>query len=215
MQETGPVRTCTRMALLAAILLSASGCATLSESQCIASDWETVGYTDGAAGRQSSQLLRHQNACVKHGVIPDREAYLAGWNDGVRQFCQPENAFSAGEGGRSFANVCPEDMQAAFSAAYQEGRQLYLAQSEIDNLNRQIVHKEARLKEIEEKMRDAEARLVADEATAAERMSLLDETKSLAQEQGQLEAEVQNMKVDAAVKAEQLKSLRQSVAYTY
>jgi predicted nucleic acid-binding Zn-ribbon protein len=106
-------------------------------------------------------------------------------------------------------------MQAAFSAAYQEGRQLYLAQSEIDNLNRQIVHKEARLKEIEEKMRDAEARLVADEATAAERMSLLDETKSLAQEQGQLEAEVQNMKVDAAVKAEQLKSLRQSVAYTY
>lgn len=215
MQEIGPVRTCTGMALLAAALLTVSGCATLSESQCIASDWETVGYTDGAAGRQSSQLLKHQNACVKHGVIPDREAYLAGWNDGVRQFCQPENAFSAGESGRSFANVCPEDMQASFSAAYQEGRRLHLAQSEIDNLHRQIVHKEARLKKIDEEMRDAEARLVAADSTPVERMSLLEETKDLAQEQGQLEAEVQELKVDAAVKAEQLKALRQTLAYTY
>ena len=52
-------------ALLAIALLS--GCATLSESQCAANDWQTVGYSDGARGQDSSRLLNHQNACMKHG----------------------------------------------------------------------------------------------------------------------------------------------------
>ena len=78
-------------------VLAMSGCATLSESQCIASDWQTVGFRDGVSGTQSSQLLKHQNACVKHGIVPDRQAYLAGWDDGVEQYCQPRNGFAAGE----------------------------------------------------------------------------------------------------------------------
>ncbi len=32
-------------------LLTGAGCASLSESQCVASDWETIGFTDGANGR--------------------------------------------------------------------------------------------------------------------------------------------------------------------
>ncbi len=202
--------------LLLGICLTAiglSGCATLSESQCIANDWETVGYRDGAAGNSSSQLLKHQNACVKHGVVPDREAYLAGWNEGVRQFCQPENAFTAGESGHRYANVCPTELQGSFHAAYQEGRQLYLAQSEINELNGQIAQKERRLDQIAKEIREAEASLVADGTDPAERRRLLDETKSLAQEQGQLEAEIRELTVDAAVKAERLKALRQTLAW--
>jgi hypothetical protein len=34
-----------------------AGCATLSESQCAANDWQTVGYCDGASGQDSSRLL--------------------------------------------------------------------------------------------------------------------------------------------------------------
>ncbi len=68
------------------VSLFVGGCATLSESQCIASDWQSIGYNDGAAGRTSSQLLKHQNACVKHGVVPDREIYLAGWHQGVEVY---------------------------------------------------------------------------------------------------------------------------------
>ena len=82
-----------RLSVCLAALFLASGCATLSESQCVASDWQTVGYADGLKGAQSSQLLKHQNACVKHGVIPERDAYLAGWEEGVRQYCLPENGF--------------------------------------------------------------------------------------------------------------------------
>jgi gas vesicle protein len=198
-----------------AALALVSGCATLSESQCVASDWETVGYRDGLAGTQSSQLLKHQNACVKHGVVPDRDAYLAGWDDGVRQYCMPENGFSAGEHGKSYNNVCPEEMQTSFYAAYQEGRQLYVAQSEINGLNRQISQKEHRLKQIATEISSTEARLVDDSTEAMERRELLDQTKELAQEQGQLETEIQDLKVDVALKSERLKNLRQTLAYAY
>jgi hypothetical protein len=195
--------------------LLVSGCASLSESQCVAGDWETVGYRDGLAGKQSTQLLNHQNACVKHGSVPDREAYLAGWENGVRQYCQPSNGFNAGEAGGSFPNVCPDDLQDAYYAAYQEGRRLYMAQAEIDGLNRQIAQKEYRIKQLAAEITSTEAELVADETTAVQRVRLLDRTKELAAEQGELEAEIQQLRVDVALKGERLQSLRQTLAYAY
>ena len=192
--------------------LALSGCATLSESQCIASDWQTVGYRDGLSGTQSSQLLKHQNACVKHGIVPDRQAYLAGWDQGVAQYCQPQNGFSAGESGAQFANVCPAHMKDSFYAAYKEGQQLYLARSEISSLQRSISQKEYRLKQVKAQLAEAEVHLVDGATTALERRHLLEETKSLSQEQGKLETEIQNLKVEVAVKAERLENLRQVLA---
>jgi hypothetical protein len=198
-----------------AFALLLSGCATLSESQCVASDWQTVGYSDGVAGIQSSRLLKHQNACVKHGVIPDREAYLVGWEKGVRRYCVPENGFNAGESGKSYTNVCPVELQESFHAAYQEGRQIYLAKSEIDGMNRQIAHKEQRLRQIEQDLAAAEAHLIDDASTPRERRELLSRTRALAEEQGTLEAEIQDMKVDVILKTDRLNHLRQSLAYSY
>ena len=62
----------------AVILSGCGGGATVSENQCIASDWQTLGYRDGVNGIRSSQLLKHQDACVEHGIIPDRAGYMAG-----------------------------------------------------------------------------------------------------------------------------------------
>ncbi len=211
-QNPAPIQALTLAALS---LLLISGCASLSESQCVAGDWETVGYRDGLAGKQSTQILSHQNACVKHGTVPDRTAYLAGWEDGVRQFCQPDNGFNAGEAGRSFASICPNDLQDAYYAAYQEGRRLYLAKAEIDGLNRQIAQKEYRIKQLAAEIAGVEAELVADETNALQRVRLLDRTKALAAEQGELEAEIQQLRVDVALKGERLKSLRQTLAYAY
>lgn len=215
-RSPGIPRTERLAAITLATLLLVSGCATLSESQCVANDWQTVGYSDGLAGAQSSQLLKHQNACVKHGVIPERDAYLAGWNEGVRQYCLPENGFSAGEHGKRYANICPEDMQPSFYAAYQEGRRLYDAQAEINGMTRQISQKERRLKQIASEISSTESRLVDDIATpAAERRELLDRTKALAQEQGQLATEIQDLKIDVALQSERLEHLRQTLAYAY
>lgn len=196
-----------------ALALTLPGCATLSESQCLASDWQTVGYRDGMSGIQSSQLLKHQNACVKHGIVPDRNAYLAGWEEGVAQYCQPNNGFNAGERGASYSNVCPDNLKDSFYEAYQDGRRLFLAHSEINNLSRSISQKEYRLKQIKSQITSTEARLVDDVTPAIQRRELLEITKDLAQEQGRLQAEIQDLTVDVAVKTERLQRLRQTLAY--
>lgn len=196
-----------------ALALTLPGCATLSESQCLASDWQTVGYRDGMSGIQSSQLLKHQNACVKHGIVPDRNAYLAGWEEGVAQYCQPNNGFNAGERGASYGNVCPDNLRDSFYEAYQDGRRLFLAHSEINNLSRSISQKEYRLKQIKSQITSTEARLVDDVTPAIQRRELLEITKDLAQEQGRLQAEIQDLTVDVAVKTERLQRLRQTLAY--
>jgi hypothetical protein len=198
--------------LFAGFLLIMSGCATLSESQCAANDWQTIGYRDGINGTAAAQLLKHQNACVKHGVIPDRDAYLAGWHQGVEQYCQAENGFTVGQRGGSYTSICPDYLQAAFHSAYQDGRRLYLARMEIGQLERQISKREKRLQELRSELSAVEAALIAAETSTEDRVVLLSQTKALAQEQGQLEAEVQDLNVEVALKTDQLSSLRNTLA---
>lgn len=197
---------------LCASLTLISACSSLSESQCLASDWQTVGYTDGAAGQDSSRLLKHQNACVKHGVTPDRELYMAGWDEGVLRYCTPDNAFQQGRRGATYNNVCPPHLASNFLDAYEDGRQLHLAQAEINRLQSLINAKNNTLDTLEKKLRSTEARLVADDVTSTERMTLLEDTKSLAREQGKLETEITDLRVEVAVKQDRLDSLQQTLA---
>ena len=196
-----------------AVVGSLAGCATLSESQCIASDWQSIGYRDGMKGAHHSQLLKHQNACVKHGGVPDRTVYMEGWNAGVAQYCQPQNGFAVGEQGSTYTNVCPENLQSPFHAAYQDGRRLYLAQAEINNLQHAINHNLERLAHVTRNLSNTEALLVEGDLTPVQRRELLDETKALAREQGQLEHQTQQLRIGVAVKQERLRNLRIELAY--
>ncbi len=200
------------IATVPAVLLALGGCASLSKSQCLASDWQTIGYRDGVGGVSSTALLRHQNACVKHGIIPDREAYLAGWNEGVRQFCQPANGFSAGEHGAGFSNVCPPDMQNDFHSAYEEGRRLYVARSEIADLEHGIEEREQRLHDVKATLAGIAAGLLDSDSTTADRAQMLINAKDLAEEQGKLQSEIEDLKAQVAVKTQQLEQLQQSLA---
>ncbi len=207
-------RTVLQLTTLLAIALL-SGCATLSESQCAANDWQTVGYSDGVSGQDSSRLLKHQNACMKHGVTPDRVAYMTGWEEGVVRYCTPDNGFQQGQRGSSYRNVCPSDLEPGFHEAYLAGRELHLAQAEITRMQRSIVSKSKQLEKVEEDLRDAEARLVAGNTSEIDRMRWLNETKSLARTQGKLESEISELRVQSAVKKEQLETLRHTLAMGY
>lgn len=207
-------RTVRQLAAMLAIALL-SGCATLSESQCAANDWQTVGYSDGASGQDSSRLLKHQNACMKHGVTPDRVAYMTGWEEGVVRYCTPDNGFQQGQRGSAYRNVCPGELEPGFHDAYLAGRELYLARVEISRMQRSIASKSKQLKEVEHDLRDAEAMLIAGETSAADRVRWLDETKSLARTQGKLESEITELRVQSAVKQDRLEAMRQTLAVGY
>ncbi len=201
------------IALLAIALLA--GCATLSESQCAANDWQTVGYSDGVNGQDSSRLLKHQNACMKHGVTPNRMAYMAGWEEGVVRYCTPDNGFQQGQRGSSYRNVCPNDLEPGFHEAYLAGRELHLAQAEITRMQRSMVSKSKQLENIERDLREAETRLVASDTSEIDRMRWLNETKSLARTQGKLGSEISELRVQSALKKEQLETLRHALAMGY
>jgi len=195
-------------------VIALSGCgggATVSENQCIASDWQTLGYRDGVNGIRSSQLLAHQDACGKHGIIPDRAGYMMGWNEGVREYCQPNNAFEIGERGDGHNNVCPDGMQTAFTSAYREGRKLYLARVEVTNLERSIGEMEQRLEQIKAELVSSTTEQLNPMLTTAERVELLAHTQRLNDEKHRLKKDLPPLRNELAVKQVELDALRQSL----
>lgn len=196
-------------------MLALGGCASsLSESQCLANDWETIGYRDGLAGSDgSSALMRHMDACGKHGVTPNRNAYLAGWEDGVDQYCQPANGFNLGQRGRGYSNVCPARLQASFHAAYQDGRRLWEARSEVDQIAGAIADRERRLDEIKAEMAAITGAMLDPERTVADRAQMLVNAKDLGEEQGRLANEIEELEVELEIKRARLDDLRQTLAF--
>jgi Protein of unknown function (DUF2799) len=188
-----------------------AGCqsGSVSESQCIAGDWQTVGYRDGVNGYRSTELLAHQDACVKHGVIPDRAGYMAGWQRGVREYCEANNAFDVGERGDGHNNICPDDQRDAFLSAYQEGRQLYLARVDVANLEELISQREYRLEEVKAGIVATATQQLDPMLPPAARVDLLATTQRLAEEKGRIDAELPQLRQQLIYKTQQLATLQQ------
>lgn len=194
------------------VLVSAAlaGCqsASISESQCLAGDWETVGYRDGANGYRSTELLEHQNACVKHGVIPDRASYMVGWTRGVREYCEASNGFDVGARGEGQNNVCPDDLRDGFLSSYHDGRELYLARLEVANLEREINEREYRLEQVKAAIVASATQQLDPTLVPAARVDLLAATERLAEEKGRLEAEIPPLRQQLAYKTQALAALQ-------
>jgi hypothetical protein len=68
-----------------ALCALAAGCASMSESQCRATNWYNQGEADGQLGQQAKiDLYTYQ--CRQFGVQPAEGDYLAGWSLGYSEF---------------------------------------------------------------------------------------------------------------------------------
>lgn len=207
-----------RLILVPLFLLStALGCArgaSVSESQCAAGDWETIGYRDGALGERPSRLLAHQDACIPHGVTPDRDAYQLGWRRGIGEFCHPDNGFSLGREGEGHDNVCPAPHRDAFLAAWNEGRSLFVAQSRVAEIEQTIALKTRRLHEIDEEIAAAASAQLDPTLLPAQRVQLAARVKSLYDEKLRLRAEIPALEQELAARTRALEALSRSMAST-
>jgi Protein of unknown function (DUF2799) len=197
---------------IAGALLFGAGCASVSEHQCVAGDWHTLGYRDGSQGLDPSRLLAHQEACGEHGIAPDRDAYVEGWNDGVNRFCAPENGFELGSAGATYRNVCPPALSSDFHAAYYAGRQLFLAESEIAELEDLLIQRSAEQTRVSSELTTIEEHLIRADATADDRFQWLVEAKALVREQRDLESEIDALEIEIQSRKDDLILLRQSLA---
>ncbi|XOV87505.1 MAG: DUF2799 domain-containing protein [Pseudomonadota bacterium] len=103
--------------LLVAIVLS--GCATMSKEECVNADWRIIGFEDGASGSPANQIGVRRKACADHGVVPDKDAYDAGYAEGLVTYCVYDYGLAAGRNGRLANGVCPLD--SAYRTGYEDG----------------------------------------------------------------------------------------------
>jgi len=102
-----------------------SACATLSEAECQAGDWRSIGLNDGARGRSASYVDNHISACAEYGTTVDRQLYEAGRAEGLRVYCRLDNAVALGRAGETYNNVCQGEAGVAFRIVYDEARDVY------------------------------------------------------------------------------------------
>lgn len=104
---------------------SLSGCASISEKKCLTGNWGDIGYKDGIKGKRRDAISDYADDCADHGVTPNRELYLARYNEGLGFYCTYEKGHALGEEGASYNQVCSGALAADFSQGYDAGRIVY------------------------------------------------------------------------------------------
>ncbi len=173
-----------------------SGCATMSEEECLTVDWRTVGYEDGAAGYSGDRIGQHRKACAKHGVTPNLAEYQLGRDAGLREYCVPANGFRLGAQGSSYSGLCPADLDGDFAAAYESGRHLHTLQSRLQNAVYRLDSKRHELEDVEKEIVRKSALAISSDATAEERAQAVVDVKHLAERSGRLKEEIQQLERD-------------------
>ena len=147
---TASVKSHSRLISVAMAIVLTSGCASMSEQECLTANWLDAGFRDGRNGEPLTRIEDHRNACSKVGVSPDRTQYLKGRDQGILLYCTPENALQEGRQGRQYRNACPAHLEHRFLGAYQQGKQIYDADQYVEKLTRESRQIEQALKDEED-----------------------------------------------------------------
>ena len=112
-----------KLLLLICFLLSA--CSNIKPQDCQTANWRDIGYNDATQGR--ADLLKNRTqACTQAKVIPNKKEYLAGYEEGAKQFCTYRNGFLFGQRGYSKEGVClTQNLAKPFYSGYKDGLEVY------------------------------------------------------------------------------------------
>jgi len=201
----------TLLALLVPLVL-ASGCASMNEQECLVTDWRSVGFEDGVAGRSEGSIAGYRQACSKHGVTPDLTAYRTGHAEGVEIYCRVASGFEVGRRGGRYQGVCPAGLEPDFLAAYNQGRQLYELESALRTVDGQIAAHHRRQDQIKKEMAVIAATIVADETTSQRRAELLIESAALGTELVEIGHELEDLSIERTVRETDLFAYRETLA---
>ncbi|HKU13508.1 MAG TPA: DUF2799 domain-containing protein [Steroidobacteraceae bacterium] len=210
--RTLPSRLKSTAALLVATAALA-GCNSMSEQECLATDWRTVGYEDGVNGYTGDRIARYRNACSEHGVTPNLSEYQSGREQGLREFCQPANGFRVGARGASYGGVCPSDLDGSFVDAYQTGRQLYVLRSRVGSAQGELYSMRAELDQIDRDLVSTAAQIVDPALTTEARAQLVIDTKQMAERKGEIKTRIPQLESELAAYQRDLDDYRASLSY--
>lgn len=133
--------------ILNALILSA--CSTMSEMDCLDTNWEVLGYEDGVQGRDNTHISTIHPYCTELGLSAHLNAYLAGHAEGLELYCLENNGLFEGRSGKSYLGVCPDHLEPDFMLGFIIGQEIYSLQEEKIIVDNQIFIIEEELDKIE------------------------------------------------------------------
>lgn len=178
---------------LTLLLLVLSGCASLSEEECLTGDWEGIGYRDGLQGELQSVLSEHQKSCSEYQISLNLDEYLQGRKQGLKAYCLPNNGFRVGLRGVEYSYVCPKALEKSFLIEYQRGRTIYLQQKKVNELETEIESVEKQLKKLTKKIKTTERNLLEEGVSRQERKALLESLREQEREVPLLSSELDQL----------------------
>ncbi len=127
---------CVILVLMLSVFLD--GCASMDQAECVAANWHALGLGDGQEGKKSTHYSEYRKDCSAFGVSVDADAYIDGWETGIRNYCTRDNGFRVGVKGSIYQHSCPSESEDRFSNSYQTGRAVFLKQMRVNTLRREV-----------------------------------------------------------------------------
>jgi hypothetical protein len=202
------------LAVLALVFgLTLAACETMSAEECATADWRGLGFND-AASNGADRYGERAESCAEKGYAADSEAYTIGFSAGIVQFCQPPNGFQFALRGGAFNGSCPAHLQSDFYAAYNDGRRIHDARSELSTAESELSQLERRYNNFEEDIRNSEAAL-RDATTDEERARLRAEIDSYYRERRDMRDDLEEADRRVRYARRQIDELRYEIGYRW
>jgi hypothetical protein len=112
-----------RLIICVKLFILLSACASLSKDECLIADWQLIGYEDGLKGSSLNRIGEHREACAKHGITPDLNAYNRGHGEGILNYCNYGLGLRDGQSGNPLLSICPN--QSEYHQGYAQGLESY------------------------------------------------------------------------------------------
>jgi len=187
------------------------GCSSgISKTDCLQMDWEQVGFVDGERGLDIGQLGAHQDTCSEHEVSADADAYYRGHEQGVREFCQPENGFEMGKQGYRYTGICPEDLENDFYAEYDIGLKFQTIYYEINQIERTLNNNSATITKLHSGINLANLRLDTEDLTFQQQTQLRQSIESMTDQVLDYELDSQRLEPALTQKLRELEALNKA-----
>ncbi len=189
------------------------GCATLNKDECLVADWRLIGYQDGVAGKSAAMVGRYREECAEHAVVPDLAAYQAGREEGLLEYCQPDNGYRLGKSGHGYPAVCSSATKIDFRAAYASGRDVHLASSEVNRTDALIKKQWQLVRSLEHDREHKLSELVMDGIRSEQRVLLLYQVHEIDEEIATVETGISDLEIELQHQQAQLDQLRRNRPY--
>ncbi|WP_169565785.1 DUF2799 domain-containing protein [Neptunomonas japonica] len=161
-----------------AITVLMQGCSSMNQSECIHADWQLIGQADASKGVHSSILDEYRHDCAEYAVVPAREAYHLGYQEGLKQFCTRSSGFFQGKKGSKYQGICPAALEEKFLQGYNPGYELFMISDVMTTLRATLSDAERDIRKLRKSIGKKEQLLISDKSTPADRKRLLGEIKA-------------------------------------